>query len=94
MVKKVVYGGVLGLLGTETFLVGSKFYALYKTGAVITIAGGHVVAPYWLLFEGAMIGIAPILTRCIIRATKRDEITDDSDLSKLIKKYHKRKGDK
>lgn len=91
MVKKVLYGGVLSLLGTETFLVGSKFYALYKTGAVITIAGGHVVAPYWLLVEGMMIGIAPILTRCIIRATKNDDITDDSDLSNLIKKFNNRK---
>lgn len=94
MVKKVIYGGVWSLLSAETILVGSKFYELYKTGAVLTFAGGYVVAPYWLIVEGTMIGIAPIITRYIIRALKNDEITDDSNLSALIKKYNKRKEDK
>jgi hypothetical protein len=92
MIKKIVYGSVLGVMGTEVIMVGAKFYEMYKTGSAICIAGGNLVAPHWLLIEGTMIGIAPIITRCIIRAKKDHEIADDSNLINLFKKLNKKKG--
>jgi hypothetical protein len=92
MIKKIVYGSVIGIMGTEVIMVGTKFYELYKSGTALCISGGNIVAPWWIIFEGTMIGIAPIITRCIIRAKKDHEIADDSNLINLFKKLNKKKG--
>jgi hypothetical protein len=93
MVKKIIYGSVFSVMGAETIAVSTKFYQLYKSGEMITFAGGYGVAPVWLLIEGMMIGIAPIITKCVIRAMKDNEIADDSNLLNLFNKLNKDKED-
>jgi hypothetical protein len=91
MVKKIIYGSAWGLLGTEVFMFSTKFYGLYKAGTMITFAGGIGVCPWWLLIEGTMVGFAPIITKHMIKVFKHDSLSDDSELTKLIEKFNKRK---
>lgn len=92
MIKKVLYGSMFTVIGSEAFVIGSKFYALFKSGAVIYV-GGMPLIPYWLLVEGSIIVFAPILTKLIINAKKGGILADDTEISKMIKQYHKEIGD-
>lgn len=90
MIKKVLYGGLLTLAGSESIMIGTKFYSLFKSGAVIYL-GGLPLIPYWLVIEGSMIFIAPILTKLIVGTIKGGTIADDTELAEMIKEYNKEK---
>jgi hypothetical protein len=92
-VKKIGYRIIYGILGTETTIVALKFHMLYKSGASIPFVAGEIIAPWWLLIEGTMIGFAPVITKMFIRALKNEEICDDSNLVNLINRINKKKGD-
>jgi hypothetical protein len=87
MVKKVVYGSVLGILGTESYVIGSRIYELVKSGVMIS-SGGIPIAPYWLVVEGSMVLLLPIFIKIFKFTNKGGIIADDSKLTEMIKKYH------
>lgn len=91
MVKKVLYGSICGFIGTESVIVASKFYTLFKSDAMVYI-GGIPIIPYWLVIEGSMIAIAPFLTKLIISTFKGGIIVDNSEIANLIKKLNNKKG--
>jgi hypothetical protein len=88
MVKKVLYGSLLTFAGTETVMIGTKFYELLKNGTMLAIGGAPIV-PYWLVVEGSMIIFAPLLTKLVLNIRKGGTLADDSELTEMIKQYHK-----
>lgn len=82
--RTFTYTTVYSLLGTEILAVGLNFYKLYKANTMITFAGGFAIAPYWMLAEGCMVGIVPILTKHVIKAFKSESTANDSELVELI----------
>lgn len=91
MIKKIIYGSAYGMLGMEATAITFKFYELYKSGATLSLMAGVPVAPYWLIVEGTFVGLAPILTKYLLKAFNNDGLSDESDLVGLIKKINKRK---
>jgi hypothetical protein len=88
MVKKVLYGSLLTFAGTESVMIGTKFYELFKNGSMLAI-GGTPIVPFWMVVEGSMIIFAPLLTKLIINIRKGGTLADDSELTEMIKQYHK-----
>ena len=90
MIKKVLYGCIYGFIGVESIIVISKFYILFKNDTKLYI-GGMPIAPYWLLVEGSMILISPLLFKLITNTYKNGRVADNSELANLIKKLNNKK---
>jgi len=90
MMNKVLYGCIYGFIGTESVIVVSKFYTIFKNDAMVYI-GGIPIVPYWLVIEGSMIVIAPLLFKLITNTYKNGRVVDNSELANLIKKLNNKK---
>ncbi len=90
MVKKVLYGGLLTLAGSESIMVGSRFYELFKTNRMFC-SGGIPIMPYWLVIEGSILLFLPLFIKIFKLANKSGTIADDTELAEMIKEYNKEK---
>jgi hypothetical protein len=88
MIKKVIYGGLFTLAGTESIMVANRFYELYKANRMFC-SGGVPILPYWLLIEGSVLVFLPVLIKIFKLTNKGGTIADDTELAEMIKEYNK-----
>lgn len=88
MIKKVIYGSLFTLAGSESIMVGSKFYELFKSGRMFC-SGGVPIMPYWLVVEGSILLFLPLLIKIFKLTNKGGTIADDTELAEMIKEYNK-----